>query len=88
MTAPGFLLRHEHARPRHEEQPMPFQEGKSGNPARRPRGSRNRQRARVQSLLEGGGCCALEAKAFDERLAKVESLAANNAKRPHFGNGI
>jgi hypothetical protein len=33
VTAPGFLLRHEHTRPRQEEQPMPFQEGKSGNPA-------------------------------------------------------
>ena len=31
---------------------------------------------------------ALEAKAFDERLAKVETLAANNAKLPDCGNGI
>jgi hypothetical protein len=32
---------------------MPFQKGQSGNPAGRPRGSRNRPGARVQSLLEG-----------------------------------
>jgi hypothetical protein len=32
---------------------MPFQKGQSGNPAGRPRGSRNRPSARVQSLLEG-----------------------------------
>ena len=31
---------------------------------------------------------ALEAKAFDERLAKGETLAANNAKLPDCGNGI
>jgi uncharacterized protein DUF5681 len=146
---------------------MPFQKGQSGNPAGRPRGSRNRPRARVQSLLEGkaedvarkviemaqagniralrmcmdriapapkyepGSCelppidspaasvkamatiaeavatgdlapCeavsmakvvevyihALQAKAFDERLAKVETLAANNAKLPDYGEGI
>ena len=61
---------------------MPFQKGQSGNPAGRPRGSRNRPKgARAKPAgREGGGCCALQAKAFDERLAKVESLAANNAK--------
>jgi hypothetical protein len=31
---------------------------------------------------------ALQAKAFDERLAKVETVAANNAKLPDCGNGI
>ena len=31
---------------------------------------------------------ALEAKAFDERLAKVETLAANNAKLPDSGTGM
>jgi hypothetical protein len=35
VTAPGFSLRHERARPRQEEQPMRFQKGKSGNPAGR-----------------------------------------------------
>jgi hypothetical protein len=52
-TAPGFLLRHARARPQQEEQPMPFQKGQSRNPAGRPRGSRNRPRARVQGLLIG-----------------------------------
>jgi hypothetical protein len=61
---------------------MPFQKGQSANPAGRPRGSRNRPRARVQSLLEGKAkdVARFRQKAFDERLAKVESLAANNAK--------
>jgi hypothetical protein len=31
---------------------------------------------------------ALQAKAFDERLAKVETLAANNANLPDYGEGI
>ena len=58
-TAPGFLLRHARARPQQEEQPMPFQKGQSGNPAGRPRGSRNRPRARAKPAgREGGGCCA------------------------------
>jgi hypothetical protein len=167
VTAPGFFVRRERARPRQEEQPMPFHKAQSGNPAGRPRGSRNRPRARVQSLLEGKaedvarkviemaqagniralrmcldriapapkyepGTCelpplenpadtvkamakiaeavatgdlapceaismakvvetyihALQAKAFDERLAKVETQAANNAKLPDYGEGV
>jgi hypothetical protein len=55
VTAPGFLLRHARARPQQEGQPMPFQKGQSRNPAGRPRGSRNRPRARVQGLLIGNG---------------------------------
>jgi hypothetical protein len=31
---------------------------------------------------------ALQAKAFDERLAKVETQAANNAKLPDYGEGV
>jgi hypothetical protein len=71
-TAPGFLLRHARARPRQEEQPMPFQKGQSGNPAGRPRGSRNRPRARVQSLLEG--------KAEDVARKVIEMAQAGNIR--------
>jgi hypothetical protein len=47
------------------------------------------EEARVQSLLEGKAeDGARFRQAFDERLAKVESLAPHNAKLPHFGNGI
>jgi hypothetical protein len=49
---------------------MPFQKGQSGNPAGRPRGSRNRPRARVQSLLEG--------KAEDVARKVIEMAQAGN----------
>jgi hypothetical protein len=51
---------------------MPFQKGQSGNPAGRPRGSRNRPSARVQSLLEG--------KAEDVARKVIEMAQAGNIR--------
>jgi hypothetical protein len=78
-TAPGFLLRGRNAAARRifrcktRRETMTFYKGESGNPAGRPRGSRNRTTILMQSLLEADGE-ALARKAID--LAKGGDLAA------------
>jgi hypothetical protein len=70
-TAPGFLLRGREAaargvffRCKTRRETMTFYKGESGNPAGRPRGSRNRTTVLMQSLLEANAE-AIARKAID-----------------------